>query len=207
MDVNPVDAGGDKTGKENVRGASRNASSSNVSGPSRAAGSRSDDGSENDFGGSESNGERSGGDGRDRCDGDGGDAPDGDRDDPSDGDDSEEEENGDEEEEEEAATEAAEDQEVEVGSSNPASPVGAAGKNWMSFESLMEETYPSKSKEIYLSEFRDFELFLKSENQYAPNVVPTETMLLNYFRYLKTVKRWVATSIWSQYSRINGVLK
>jgi hypothetical protein len=203
--VEPVDAGGDGREKENVGGASQRVSSSNVSGSGRAAGSRSADGTENDSRGSDSNEEGSGG--SDRHDGKGGDPPDGDGDDPPNGDDPEEEENKDEAVDEEAATEAAEDQEVQVASSNPGSPVCAQGKNWLSYESLMEETYPSKSKEIYLSAFRDFELFLKSENQYAPNVVPTETMLLNYFRYLKTVKRWVATSIWSQYSRINGVLK
>jgi hypothetical protein len=71
----------------------------------------------------------------------------------------------------------------------------------------MKETYPAKSKDVYLSAYRNFELFLKSENQFAPNVAPTETMLLNYFRYLKSVKQWQATSIWSHYARLNGVLK
>jgi hypothetical protein len=71
----------------------------------------------------------------------------------------------------------------------------------------MKETYPSKSKEVYLSAYRQFEIFLKSEKQFVPNVVPTETMLLNYFKYLRNVKGWVATTIWSQYSRLNGVLK
>jgi hypothetical protein len=90
---------------------------------------------------------------------------------------------------------------------------GAAGNqvhpqgNWLSYEDLMKETYPAKSKDVYLSAYRNFELFLKSENQFAPNVAPTETMLLNYFRYLKSVKQWQATSIWSHYARLNGVLK
>jgi hypothetical protein len=106
-----------------------------------------------------------------------------------------------------ADRDAAEDQEAQVLSSNPGSPVGEQGKNWMTFESLMEETYPAKSKEVYLSAYRDFELFLKSENKFAPNVVPDETMLLNYFRYLKNIKQYKATSIWSQYARLNGVLK
>jgi hypothetical protein len=79
--------------------------------------------------------------------------------------------------------------------------------NWLSYEDLMKETYPAKSKEVYLSAYRNFEIFLKSENQFAPDVVPTETMLLNYFRYLKVHKKWQATSIWSQYARLNGVLK
>jgi len=71
----------------------------------------------------------------------------------------------------------------------------------------MGETYPAKSKEIYLSAHRDFEIFLKSKNEFVPNVAPTETQLLNYFHYLRVKKGWVATSIWSQYSRLNGVLK
>jgi hypothetical protein len=32
-------------------------------------------------------------------------------------------------------------------------------------------------------------------------------MILNYFHYLKTEKFWAATSIWSTYSRLNGVFK
>ena len=79
--------------------------------------------------------------------------------------------------------------------------------NWLSYEDLMKETYPAKSKEVYLSAYRNFEIFLKSENQFAPDVVPTETMLLNYFRYLKVHKKWQATCNWSQYARLNGVLK
>ena len=71
----------------------------------------------------------------------------------------------------------------------------------------MEETYPAKSKEIYISAYRDFEIFLKSEDEFVPKAVPTETQLLNYFHYLRVIKGWKSTSIWSQYSRLNGVLK
>ncbi len=79
--------------------------------------------------------------------------------------------------------------------------------NWLSYESLMNETFPSKSKGVYLAAYREFEIYLKSCNKFEPNVVPTETMLLNYFHHLKTVKFWKATTIWSTYSRLNGVLK
>ena len=93
----------------------------------------------------------------------------------------------------------------------PAALVAAGGNtqqgNWFTYEEMMSETYPSKSKEVYLSAYRCFELFLKSENQFAINVVPTELMMLNYFRYLRNVKKWQSTTIWSQYSRLNGVLK
>ena len=71
----------------------------------------------------------------------------------------------------------------------------------------MEETYPVKSKEVYLAAYKDFEQYLKREKQFEPNVAPTERMLLNYFHYLRKIKGWVATTIWSQYSRLNGVLK
>jgi len=79
--------------------------------------------------------------------------------------------------------------------------------NWLTFDQLMNETYPAKSKEIYLAAYRKFEIFLKSEKQYEPNLVPTEEMLLNYFHHLKTVQKQQPTSIWSIYSRLNGVLK
>ena len=89
----------------------------------------------------------------------------------------------------------------------PGDQAAVAQGNWLTYEEMMNETYPSKSKEIYLSAYRNFEIYLKSENQFVANVVPTETMMLNYFRYLYTIKGWAATSLWSQYSRLNGVLK
>ncbi len=79
--------------------------------------------------------------------------------------------------------------------------------NWLTFDQLMSETYPAKSKEIYLSAYRKFEIFQKSKKQFEPNVAPSETLLLNYFHHLRSVEKWQATSIWSQYSRLNGVLK
>ncbi len=96
-----------------------------------------------------------------------------------------------------------------VASSAPGSPRGGAQgkKNWLSFDSLMEETYPAKSKEVYLKAYKNFELYLKSAKEFVPDVAPTQTQLLNYFHHLKTVHFWQATSIWSQYSRLNGVLK
>ncbi len=97
----------------------------------------------------------------------------------------------------------------EAGVDQDGAPVPAAQQqgNWLTFDQLMKETYPAKSKEIYLGAYRNFEIFLKSEKQYDPTAVPTETQLLNYFHYLKTIKGWKSTTIWSQYSRLNGVLK
>jgi hypothetical protein len=196
-----VDAGGDGRGKENQSDKGAGSSgAANVPGSSRDSGSSS--GSESGSG-MESAGSASGDDGSGG--GSGGDDPDREAGDLVINDEDVEDE--DDEEDVGADRDAAEDQEAQVLSSNPGSPVGEQGKNWMTFESLMEETYPAKSKEVYLSAYRDFELFLKSENKFAPNVVPDETMLLNYFRYLKNIKQYKATSIWSQYARLNGVLK
>ena len=96
--------------------------------------------------------------------------------------------------------------EVSVGSSNPGSP-SAEGKNWHSYEALMTDTYPAKSKTLYLEAYSNFEQFLKREKKFVPNVVPSELSLLNYFSYLRKTKKWVATTIWSQYSRLNAVMK
>jgi hypothetical protein len=127
-----------------------------------------------------------------------------------DGDDDDEDEIGDEEEEaEEEEEESAGDQqdgEVVAAAAPQVVPQPLQG-NWLSYENLMAETYPVKSKEVYLTAYRDFELFLKSEDQFEQGVIPTETMILNYFRYLKVVKHWQPTTIWSQYSRLNGVVK
>jgi hypothetical protein len=71
----------------------------------------------------------------------------------------------------------------------------------------MNETYPAKSKGVYLAAYRNLEIFLKSENLFESNVMPTEHMILNYFHHLKTKKKFGATTIWSIYSRLNGVIK
>jgi hypothetical protein len=99
------------------------------------------------------------------------------------------------------------DNESVVESSVRGSPAPSEQGNWHSFESLMNETYPSKSKTVYLAAYGKFEQYLKSVDKFEPNVAPTETSLLNYFHFLKTVKFWAPTSIWSQYSRLNAILK
>jgi hypothetical protein len=71
----------------------------------------------------------------------------------------------------------------------------------------MGDTFPAKSKVLYLAAYSDFERFLKSEKRFVPDVVPSEMSLLNYFSYLKLKKHWAPTTIWSHYSRINAVMK
>jgi hypothetical protein len=117
-----------------------------------------------------------------------------------------------EEQEEEEEGEASDGKSETNGNAEAGEPAGQAPAaqtegNWMSFESLMNETYPAKSKAVYQAAFVKFELFLKAEKKFEPNVAPTETMFLNYFHFLRTVKFWGATTIWSTYSRLNAVLK
>jgi hypothetical protein len=52
----------------------------------------------------------------------------------------------------------------------------------------MGDTFPAKSKVLYLAAYSDFERFLKSEKRFVPDVVPSEMSLLNYFSYLKLKK-------------------
>jgi hypothetical protein len=94
-----------------------------------------------------------------------------------------------------------------VGDGGALAAVGQAPGNWLSYDSLMQETYPAKSKGVYLAAYRNFEIFLKAAKMFEPNVMPTEHMILNYFHHLKTIKRWGANTIWSTYSRLNGVFK
>jgi hypothetical protein len=115
--------------------------------------------------------------------------------------------------EEDHSDEDEDDEEEVVGnggivSSNPGSPrANAEGKNWHSYETLMNKTYPAKSKTVYLKAYKEFEHFLKTEEVYDPATVPSELSILNYFYFLKTKKKWGATTIWSHYSRINAVMK
>ena len=77
---------------------------------------------------------------------------------------------------------------------------------WHSYAELMHESYPAKSKVVYLKAFKLFEKFLKSRNQWEPEVVPTELQVLNYFFYLRNELKWAPTTLWSTYARINAVM-
>ena len=78
--------------------------------------------------------------------------------------------------------------------------------NWLSYLDLMNESYPAKSKVVYLKAFKLFEKFLKSKNQWQPDVVPSELQVLNYFYYLRHELRWAPTTLWSTYARVNAVM-
>ena len=78
--------------------------------------------------------------------------------------------------------------------------------NWLSYLDLMNESYPAKSKVVYLKAFKLFEKFLKAKNQWQPDVVPSELQVLNYFYYLRHELRWAPTTLWSTYARVNAVM-
>ncbi len=137
----------------------------------KSAGSGKPDDSETPSGSGGSSGEgggRRGGGGGD----DPGDQRDHDKNDTSEDDNEEEEEsdedNDGEDDDEEFKTAVAE---VLVGSLNPGSP-SAKGNNWHSYEVLMTDTYPAKSKTLYLEAFSNFEQYFKREKKFVPNVVP-----------------------------------
>jgi hypothetical protein len=79
--------------------------------------------------------------------------------------------------------------------------------NWLTYAELMLDSYPPKSKVIYLKAFKAFERYLKSQKQFVPDVAPTELQLLNYFHFLKFEKKLAPTTLWSTYSRINACVK
>ncbi len=79
--------------------------------------------------------------------------------------------------------------------------------NWLTYAELMMDSYPSKSKINYLKAYNCFERYLKSRNQFVPNVAPTEIQILNYFHHLKFEKNLAPTTLWSTYSRVNACVK
>ena len=70
----------------------------------------------------------------------------------------------------------------------------------------MNESYPSKSKLVYLKAFKLMERFLKSRNQWVADTVPSELQVLNYFYYLRHELRWAPTTLWTTYARVNAVM-
>jgi hypothetical protein len=71
----------------------------------------------------------------------------------------------------------------------------------------MVDSYPSKSKVVYLKAYKDFERYLKSMKKFVPNAEPTEEQVLNYFHHLRHVKKFAPTTLWSTYARINACVK
>jgi len=71
----------------------------------------------------------------------------------------------------------------------------------------MSDSYPTKSKIVYLKAFKAFERYLKSKNQWQPNTVPSDLHVLNYFHFLRHELKYAPTTLWSTYARINAVMK
>ena len=85
--------------------------------------------------------------------------------------------------------------------------ISVEGNNWLSYGDLMSESYPAKSKIVYLKAYKLFERFLKSKNQWKPDTVPSDLAVLNYFHHCKNKLKWAPTTLWSTYARINAVMK
>ena len=82
----------------------------------------------------------------------------------------------------------------------------AEGNDWLSYADLINESYPIKSRLVYLKAFKLFEKFLKSKNQWVADVVPSELQILNYFYHLRNDLKWAPTTLWTTYARINAVM-
>jgi len=78
---------------------------------------------------------------------------------------------------------------------------------WLTYSDLMVDSYPSKSKVVYLKAYKDFERYLKSMKKFVPNAEPTEEQVLNYFHHLRHDKHFAPTTLWSTYARINACVK
>lgn len=78
---------------------------------------------------------------------------------------------------------------------------------WLTYSDLMVDSYPAKSKVVYLKAYKDFERYLKSMKKFVPNAEPTEEQVLNYFHHLRHDKHFAPTTLWSTYARINACVK
>ena len=90
---------------------------------------------------------------------------------------------------------------------SPNADLSIEGKTWLSYADLISDSYPAKSRLVYLKAYKLFERFLKSNNQWKPNTVPSDLQVLNYFHYLRHSLKWAPTTLWSTYARINAVMK
>ena len=81
------------------------------------------------------------------------------------------------------------------------------GNSWFSVAELMANSYPSKSRIVYLKSYKLFERFLKEKNQFVANSPPTEIQMLNYFHHLRNTLKWAPTTLWSTYARLNACVK
>ena len=67
---------------------------------------------------------------------------------------------------------------------------------WHDYRALMGNTLPSKSKPVYMRAYADLETYLRKENQLMVGIIPSEHAMLNYFFYLKNVKKFAPSTIW-----------
>jgi hypothetical protein len=81
------------------------------------------------------------------------------------------------------------------------------GKGWFSISELMADTFPVKSRIVYLKAYKSFERFLKAKNQFISGAAPTEEQVLNYFHFLRHDLKWAPTTMWSTYARVNACVK
>jgi hypothetical protein len=70
-----------------------------------------------------------------------------------------------------------------------------------------QDTFPVKSKENYKAAYRQFERFLKVNEQFVEGVAPTEEAFLNYFSYLRKDLHYASTTIWCTSAKLNACFK
>ena len=78
---------------------------------------------------------------------------------------------------------------------------------WLCYADLLSDSYPAKSRVVYLKAFKLFERFLKAKNHWEPDVCPNDLQVLNYFHHLRHDLKWAPTTLWSTFARINTVMK
>jgi hypothetical protein len=78
---------------------------------------------------------------------------------------------------------------------------------WLSYKDLMSNTYPAKSRKVYLSAYVSLESYCKRLGVFSADLPPSEHAILNYFTHLRKDKKWASTTLWSHFSRINAVTK
>jgi hypothetical protein len=73
--------------------------------------------------------------------------------------------------------------------------------NLTDFQTLLLRTLPAKSAEEYRKAWRLFRNFLGSNDD---QIIPNEENYLYYFDYLRRLKNFKGSTLWSIYARLNG---
>ncbi len=108
---------------------------------------------------------------------------------------------------EEVSIASREEPEASNSGNNEGVGISVEGKKWLQYQDLMSDSYPAKSKLVYLKAYKAFERFLKSRNQWTPDVAPSDLQVMNYFYFLRHEMKFAPTTLWSTYARINAVMK